>query len=190
MTRGGFDRILLEEADRDAPGYQGVSAYRAALKGLFKKAAEGDARALALLLQFAPEAEARIADLEAAHEAQEARAAQAAAIEAAEAAERERQHIAAAQERDLAARLAAENPELYLHAVKVMWSPQAGIASREPPVFVPLAVAVETARTQIALGLGPYERFDPHLAAAALAQMAKKGEQGDGRGDDEEEGHA
>jgi hypothetical protein len=191
VTRGRFDRMFLEEADRDAPGGQGVSAYRAALRGLLKSAAEGHPRALALLLQMAPEAEARVADLEAAQEAREARATQVAASQAAEAAERERRRVEAAQEKELADRLAAEDPELYCHAVKVMRSPRAVVSSREPPVCVPLAAAVEIARSQIALGLGPYDSYDPHLAAAALAQMAaNNSEQGDGQEAEEEEGHA
>lgn len=100
VTRGGFARIVLEEAERQSSG--GVTVHRAVIRKLYDQAAAGHLSAAALVLPLASDAEAVVTDLEVAEDAR-----------AAEVAIDERKRAEAAEDEALKARLAADNRELF-----------------------------------------------------------------------------
>lgn len=153
VTRGRFDRMVLEEAERAAPGGSGVSAHRAVLRALYGDAGLGSLGAANLILSLVAKAEATVAGLDAAAEAGQAEAA---------AADRRRAEVV--EDDALATQLAAVDRELYRLARK--FAPL-NDRSPKPMRFVD---AVAKARAYAVLKLDFSIDYDPFDLAALLAE--------------------
>ena len=184
VVRGSLARALIEEATRIVPGQSGLSVHKQVVRALVDKATAGSIPALQLYMTLTADAEAQVADLDEAAAAQEREALERQERLAARKTEEERRRVEAAEDHELARRLAAEDIDLYRAAKALLPREDRPTGTSGRPSKMRFVDAVRRVRVNKALGVavaGDHRSLRGGGLPERIERPGRKGASGGGR---------